>query len=159
MASYSSNGFSHLRPGALHISLQICKTQPKEWRKRTNKQTRTWVNSKRKKGEVYVTLLCSSPCNLQAIAGVYFARNFHKAPRNADSSLDCPASIFSPPPSVDCVLLCTTISGRLFSSALLCQLALSVFSGAFLPSTNSGLEGGIALRPFMCVSRQSKQRD
>ena len=41
--------------------------------------------------------------HLQAIAGVYFAQNFHKVIRNADSSLDCllcPASIFSLPPSV-----------------------------------------------------------
>ena len=60
--------------------------------------------------------------HLQAFAGVYFARNFHKATRNADSSLDCPASIFSLPPSADCVLLWTAISTRLFSSVLLCQL-------------------------------------
>ena len=54
--------FSHLRPGVLRISLRTHKTQPRGWRKRTNERTRTWVSSKRKKGEVYVTLLCSSPC-------------------------------------------------------------------------------------------------
>ena len=59
MASDLSCGF---RPGALHISLQIRKTQPKGWRKRTNEQTRAWVSSKRKKGEVYVTHFCTSPC-------------------------------------------------------------------------------------------------
>ena len=58
MASGSSCGF---RPGALHISLQIGKTQPRGWKERTNEQTRTWVSSKRIKLGVYVTL-CNSPC-------------------------------------------------------------------------------------------------
>ena len=53
--------FSYLRPGVLYISLQIRKAQPKWWKKGTNKQTRTWVSSKRKRTEL-VTLLCSSPC-------------------------------------------------------------------------------------------------
>ena len=54
-------GFSHLRPGALHISLQTHKTLPRGWKKRTNEQTRGWVSSKCKRRE-FVTLLCSSPC-------------------------------------------------------------------------------------------------
>ena len=62
MASDSSVGFSHFPPGAFYISLQIRKTQPRRWKKRTNEQTWTWVSSKRKKGEFYVTLLCISPC-------------------------------------------------------------------------------------------------
>ena len=87
--------------------------------------------------------------------GQIIARNFHKATRNADSSLDCflcPTSIFSLPPSDDCVLLWTAISSRLFSSALLCQLTLSVFSRTFLPSSTSDL----ALRPFVWVSHQNR---
>ena len=74
-------------------------------------------------------------------------------------SLLCPASIFSLPPSVDCVLLWTPISSRLFSSALLCQLPLSVFPGTFLPSSTSGLAGDLAVRPFVWVSRQNRLRD
>ena len=93
--------------------------------------------------------------HLQAITGVYFAQNLHKATRNADSSLDCPASILSQPPSADCVLLWTSISSRLFSSSLLCQLTPSVFPGTFLPSPTTGL----AHRPFVWVSRQNRQRD
>ena len=56
---YSSSGF---RPRALNISLQIRKTQLRGWKKRTNEQTRTWVSSKCKKGDVYVTHLSFSPC-------------------------------------------------------------------------------------------------
>ena len=37
-------------------------------------------------------------------------------------SLLCPTSVFSLPPSSDCVILCTAISSQLFSSALRCQL-------------------------------------
>ena len=99
---------------------------------------------------------------LRAFAGYrgrVLARNFHKATWNADSSLDCPAAIFSLPPPADCVLLWTAISSRLFPSALLCQLPLSVFSGTFLPSSTSGLAGDLALRPFVWVSLQSRQRD
>ena len=85
MAIDSSSGFWSQ---ASHIFLQIHKTQPRGWRKRTNEQTRTWVKSKRKKGKVYNTFVQLS-VHLQAIVGVYFARNFHKATRNAGSSLDC----------------------------------------------------------------------
>ena len=87
-----------------------------------------------------------------------FARKFHKATRNADPSLDCllcPASIFSLPLSADGVLLWTAISSWLFSSALLCQLTPSVLSGTVLPSSTSGL----ALKPFVFVLRQNRQRD
>ena len=51
--------FSHLWPGALHISLRTHKTQPRGWRKRTNELTRTWISSKSKRRE-FVTNLCRS---------------------------------------------------------------------------------------------------
>ena len=71
--------------------------------------------------------------HLQAIVGVYFVWNFHKATRNTDSSLVCPVlSSFSLPPSANCVLLWTAISNRLFSSALLC-LSLSSLGPTFPP--------------------------
>ena len=91
--------------------------------------------------------------HLQAITGVYFSQNFLKATRNTDSSLDYPTSIFSLPPSADCVLLCTAIWSRLFSSALLCLLTLSVFSGTFLHSSTSGIVGALVLWLFVGVSR------
>ena len=65
-----------------------------------------------------MTLLWSSPC-ICSYRRRIIARNFHKATRNADSSLGCllcPASILSLLPSADCVLLWTAISSRLFSS-------------------------------------------
>ena len=89
--------------------------------------------------------------------GQIIARNFPKSTRNADLSFDCPSSIFSLPPFADCVLLWTAISSQLLSSALLCQLTLFVFSPTFLPSSTSGLMGDLALRPFVWVSRQSKE--
>ena len=77
----SSSGFSHLRPGVFHISLLIRKAQQRGWKKRTNKQTRTWVSSKRRRGKS-VTLLCI----LWANASVYSSENTHKATSNADLS-------------------------------------------------------------------------
>ena len=155
MGSNSSSGF---RPGALHISLRTYKTQQIGWKKGTNEQTRAWVGSKCKKGEVFATLLSSSACIFAGYRGRIFAWNFHKATSNADSSLDgllCPVSIFSRTLSADFILLWTAISSRLFSTALLCQLTLSVFSGTFLPSSTFGLE----LWPFVWVSHQNRQID
>ena len=172
MASDSSSGF---RPEALHISVRIHKIQPRGWRKRTNEQTRVWVSFKRKMGEIYETLLCSSAsiCRLsqacilretstkllrmlthlfawvnpasvgQLVLAVVFLTSVE--------SLLCPADIFSLPPSADCVLPWTAISSRLVSSAFLCQLPLSVFSGSFLSSSTSGLGRDLALRPFLWV--------
>ena len=62
MAIRSSSGFSHLRPGVFHISLRTHNPQPRGWKKKKNKQSRAWVSSKRKKGEVCDTFLafCAS---------------------------------------------------------------------------------------------------
>ena len=86
--------------------------------------------------------------HLQAIAGVYFVLNFHKATRNADSYL-FPA---------DGVLLWTAILSRLFSSVLFCQKYLFVFSGTFLPSPTSSLVVYLTLRRLVWFSCQSRQR-
>ena len=70
-------------------------------------------------------------------------------------SLLCPASI-----SLSTVVLpLTAISSRLFSSAFLCQLTLSVFPGTFLLSSTSSRVGELALRLFVWVSCQNRQRD
>ena len=123
-------------------------------KEQTNKHRLGFAPSARKGKSLWH--FCAALRAFAGYRGRILARNFHKATRNADSSLDCLlclASIFSLPPSVDCVLLWTAISNRLFSSALLCQLTLSVFSGTFLPSSTSGL----VLRPFVWVSRQNKE--
>ena len=54
MTIRSSSGFSHLRPAVFPISLR---TQNTTYTRKENKQTRTWVSSKRKKGEVCDTFL------------------------------------------------------------------------------------------------------
>ena len=91
--------------------------------KEKNKRTKTDLGQFQvQEGGVLCDTFVQHFVHLRAIAGEYFARNFHKVTRNADSSLDCPASIFSLPLSTDCVLLWTAISSRLFSSALLCHL-------------------------------------
>ena len=149
MASDSS---SSLRPGVLHISLQIRKAQPRGWKKRTNEQTRTWVSSKRKKGEVYLTL-----CILRANVSVYSNEILTSYKQcwyllalvnpvsvgqqvlavvfltSVDSVL-CPASIFSLLPSANCVLLWAATSSQLFSYALLVNwLSLSSLGLSFPP--------------------------
>ena len=74
-------------------------------------------------------------------------------------SLLCPTSMFSLAPSADCVLPWTSISSRLFSSALLCQLtSLCLFSD--LPSlVHFQSRGKSYPRAFVWVSRQNRQRD
>ena len=172
MASDSSSGF---RLGALHISLQIRKTQPSGWRKRTNEYGLGSAPSARRgksmwhfcaalhaiagaRGLVFCAKLPQShwPCWLllalinpasvgQQVLAVVFLTSV--------DSLFCPTSIFSLPPSADCVLLGTAISSRQFSSAFLCQLILSVFSLTFLSSSTSGLVGDLARRPFLWALR------
>ena len=58
MAIRSSSGFSHLRPGVFHISLQKHKIQHTQ--KRTNNYKLGWALSAR--GEKFVTLLHSFLC-------------------------------------------------------------------------------------------------
>ena len=59
MAIRSSSGFSHFRPGAFHIALQTHKTiyTIRRVEEKKNKQARTWVSYKHKKGEVCDTFV------------------------------------------------------------------------------------------------------
>ena len=83
MASDSSSGF---RPGALHISLQIRKTQPRRWKKeQTNKHVLGQLQAQ-EAGSLCDTFVQLS-VHLQAMAGRVLARNFYKAPKNVHSSL------------------------------------------------------------------------
>ena len=151
MASDSSSGF---RPGASHISLRPHKTQPRGWRKRTNEQIQAWVSSKRKKGEVYVTLLCSSPY-INRLTRACILRETSTKPLEMLTHLwlsSLAASFCRPCPSPDSYLKPNVLFCLPFSTD-------SVFSGTFLPSSTSGLAGDLALRPFVWVSRQNRQRD
>ena len=77
MAIRSSRGFAHLQPGAFHMFYKhtIDTTYIIESGRKKNKQARTWVSPKHKKGEVFWTLLafCAD-------------ENPRTATRNADSS-------------------------------------------------------------------------
>ena len=117
---------------------------------------RTWLSSKRKKGEVYVTLR-SFPC-ICRLSRACILRETSTKPLTMLTSLALvnpasvgqqvlavafltsvdsllfPTYIFSLPPSADCVILRTASSSRLVSSALLCQLlSLSSLEPSFPP--------------------------
>ena len=138
-------------------------------RKRTNEQTRTWASSKRKKEGVCDSVYSLCICRLSRACILH--KTFTKATNNADifsrwltqlcrstglisclsdfcwlSSLPCFHLLL--PPSADCLILWTAISCWLSSSALRCQLALSVFSRTFLPSSTSDLAGDFTLSPL-----------
>ena len=96
-----------------------------EGERKENKQTRTWISSKPKKGEVYDTFVQFS-VHLQAIASVYS----HKVTRNADPSSQIgQRDLWSPHPSsrllspVDCLILSTSLF-----CPLLCSVHFSVLS-------------------------------
>ena len=143
IAIRSSSGFSHLLPGVFHISLWTHKTQhtqPRGWRKR-EKQTWTWVSSKRKKGEVCDTFaLCS--VHLWASASMYLSEIPSKPPGTLTHppTLANPASESTGPSSrlssLDCQLSPTSVD---------CSLLL--FTASF--SSSSGLVGNLACKPFM----------
>ena len=84
----------------------------REGGRKENKQTRTWVSTKRKKGEVCDTFVQLS-VHLQAIAGVYSSEIPTKSPGMLTHSLTLanPASGFTHPSSrlsfADCPILST----------------------------------------------------
>ena len=87
MAIRSSSDFSHLRPGAFHITLQTDKTQHtqrKGWKKRrTNKQGLGLApGAKRVMFGHFSVAFCASDGYHERVSD----RNSHRATRNADSS-------------------------------------------------------------------------
>ena len=110
--------------------------------------------------------------HLQAIVGVYFARNFYKATKNTDIFSCCLTrsllvnrseqspfwlllTLFSAlPPSSDCLLLPTvSFPGLPYQAgwSLLPSVVnsiLSVFPGIFLFSSTSGLAGDLTIKPY-----------
>ena len=137
-----------------------------EWMEEKNKQSRAWVSSKHKRGEVCDTFVQLS-VHLQAIAGVYL----RKTPTKPQGMLTHLLTLVNPAyvgqqvlATVSLVsslsdshrltdILLTTLSCRLPSSAPFCWLSPSLFSGTFLPSFYSGLVGGLVHKPPVCVSR------
>ena len=149
---------------------------------RKNKRTNIGLGQLQvQEGEVYVTFLCNSLCICRLSRACIFREKKKPLTMLTSSRISLPGLcrstglssrlsnfcwLFSSPylhlltasfswlcPSLDCYLKPTV----LFSSALLCQLALSVFSRTFLPSSTSGLAGDLALRPFVSVSHQNKE--
>ena len=83
MAIRESSGFSRLRPRAFHMFYKYTTdiTCITESGRKKNKQARTWVSPKRKKGEIFGTFLAFSGYREQVPE-----RNSHPATRNAHSS-------------------------------------------------------------------------
>ena len=119
MASWSSSGFSHLRPGVFHISLRTLKTQhtqPRRWKKRR-------TNNHRRR-EKFVTLLCSFLC----ISGLSRACSQAKFPQSHQERWLIPLTLANPasgstgpcsrlpPTSVDCSLLWYDLLSAFFCS-------------------------------------------
>ena len=102
---------------------------------------------------ICVPLLCSFLC-ICRLEGMYFAQNFYKDTWNANLSL----TVFSHCLLLPTVLPWTAISNQLLFSALLCQLALIVFSGTFLPASTSGLTGDLAPSP-LCGFRAKTDKE
>ena len=143
--------FSHFRLGILHISLRPHKIQPRRWKKK-NKRTNTDLGQLQAQEREFVTL-----CNLRALVDyrrrVLCAKLLQKPLGMLThlwlSSLTASFSWPSFP--------WTAISSRLSSSVFSCRQTLCIFSGTFLPSSTSGLVGGLAVRPFMWVCVAPKQ--
>ena len=148
MAIRSSRGFSHLWPGAFHVFYKRKKdtTYMNESGRKKNKQVRTWVSSKRKKGEVLALY-----CGFERVS----ERNSRTATRNADSSsregwrglwVHWSPLFLQQPPLSDCHLSLTDANFFLLLTAL----------GLCFSSSSSGLVRNLARKPF-CVSLAQKQ--
>ena len=153
MVIRSSNGFSHLRPGAFLIALQthqIQHTQPRGWKKRrTNKHGLGLVPSARR--EKFVTLLCSFLC-ICGLSQTCIRAKFPQSHQERGITLSRwpihPLSPQAQAPALffDCPLL---------STAFFCSLPLR----PSLPSSSSVLVSNLARTLFVWVSRQNRQRD
>ena len=139
---------------------------PERVDEKKNKQTRTWVSFKCKKGE-FLTLLCSSPCICRLSRVCIWAKipqshkgswlMFSRWPTRQLSQQVLAAAFLDrqlPPTSIDCFVLLT----GLFYPLLLTD-SFSVLPGTLLPLPSSGLVGYLARKPSVWVSRQKRQRN
>ena len=154
MAIRSSSGFSHLRPGVFHISLQARKTQHtqlRRWKKRrTNNHGLGFAPSARR--EKFVTLLCSFLCICEQSRACIRAK-FPHSHQECWLTLVDPASGSTGPSSR---LSLTAGFPQLLFTALSCWLLFSVYLllcrlGPWLPSSSSSLVGDL------CVGFAPKQ--
>ena len=112
----------------------------REGGRKENKQTWTWVNSKHKKGEVCDTFLAF--CELSRAC---IQTKFPQSHKECWLIFSCwPTQHLGPHIlAVVCSLL---------------LIALFCF-GTFLPLLSSSLVGNLAIKPFVWVLRQNRQRD
>ena len=125
--------------------------------RKENKQTRTWVSSKLKKGEVCDTFLAFGELSQGCIRAKI-------PPSHLERWLILsywPTRPLGPHiRAVTCSVLLTVLFCPLFCSASFSWLPPSFPSlGPCLPSTFCGLVGNLPHKPFAWVSRQNKQRD
>ena len=117
-----------------------------------NKQTRTLVISKRKKGEVYDTFLAF--CASVSYREREFEQNSHKVTRNVGSSLHvCQPGLWAHWSK-------QSAFPRLLLTALTCRLSSlfwSLFSAVHFGT--SDVTGDLARKPFVWVSHQNRQRN
>ena len=130
---------------------------------RKNKRTNTVLGQlQAQEREFYDTF--HSPCICRLSPSCILRETSTKATRNANSSL----TVF---PHCHLQLTILPLDCYITPTVLLCSLLLtaslrppfvnspSFFSGTFLSSSTSGLAGDLIIRPFVWVSRQSRQRD
>ena len=150
--SSPARGISHCFTNTQNITFTAGRVEEKK-----NKQARTWVSSKRKKGEVYDTFLWFS-VHLWVIEGVYPSEIPTKPPGTPTHPLalaDLASESTSPKSSLSNRLSLTVAFPRLLLTAFFLLTAL----GPCLPSSSSGLVGDLARMPFVWVSRQNRQRN
>ena len=175
MAIRSSNGFSPIRPG--HFTFLYRHTKHNihnlEGGEKENKKRRTWVSSKRKKGDV-----CNSLHSFLCICELSRACTQAKFPQgtlthpltlvNPTSGTTGPCSRLSrsSDSSDFCWLLspsdCPVLSTAFFCSAnclLLLAASFCLLLWPCLPLSSFDLVGNLALKPFVWVSRQNRQND
>ena len=157
MAIRSSSSFSRLRPGAFHIALQTHKaqhTKPRGWMKRrTNKHGFGFAPTARR--AKFVTLLCGFLCIWLSRACIR-AKFLHIQQKRWLILSRCLTWLLSPQ-----VPTPLTVA---FPRLLLTAFSVDCFHlltalGPCLLSSSSGLVGNLALKPFVWVSRQNRQRN
>ena len=139
----------------------------REFGRKENEQSWTWVSSKRKKGEICNTFLAfcalSRACILVILPQSHqecwlIFSHWPTRPESTYSSsrLLSPADWIDLPPYLDCRFLHFC---RLSSSLPWALLSTSVDSRTFLLSSPSGLVGNLAHKLFVLVSHQNGQRN
>ena len=158
MAIQLFSGFSHLRPGVIHISLKTHKTHNRESGRKEEQAITNLAYLQVQEGRGlwhFPSILCF--CELSRaciwdkfpqshqerwlILSRWPTRPLVNRPCLMLSSLDSPLRFYSP----------------VLSTALFCRLVSSAHSGTFLPSSSSSLVGNLARTREICLAFASKQ--